>query len=87
MSKRNFLDNLKKEGNLLNNEIIVIFLNSIKTQAEDNTKKFKEAEEKKIKYQKRAKYLPFATLGSVLYFSIVLMQEISKMYSASLNNF
>ena len=65
MSKRNFLDNLKKEGNLLNNEIIVIFLNNIKTQAEDNTKKFKEAEEKKIKYQKRAKYLPFATRGSI----------------------
>ncbi len=65
MSKGNFLDNLNKEGNLLNNEINVIVLNNSKTQAEDNTKKFKEAEEKKIKYQKRAKYLPFATRGSI----------------------
>ena len=86
--QKEILDNLNKEGNLLDNEDIVIVLNNSKTQAEDNTKKIKEAEEKKIDInQKREKYLPVATRGSVLYFSIVQMQEISKMYSTSLQQF
>ena len=86
--QKEILDNLNKEGNLLDNEDIVIVLNNSKTQAEDNTKKIKEAEEKKKDInQKREKYLPVATRGSVLYFSIVQMQEISKMYSTSLQQF
>ena len=86
--QKEILDNLNKEGNLLENEEIVVVLNNSKTQAEDNTKKIKEAEEKKIDInQKREKYLPVATRGSVLYFSIVQMQEISKMYSTSLQQF
>ena len=86
--QKEILDNLNKEGNLLDNEDIVVVLNNSKTQAEDNTKKIKEAEEKKKDInQKREKYLPVATRGSVLYFSIVQMQEISKMYSTSLQQF
>lgn len=67
--QKEILDNLNKEGNLLDNEDIVVVLNNSKTQAEDNTKKIKEAEEKKKDInQKREKYLPVATRGSVLYF-------------------
>ncbi|MCQ2817037.1 MAG: hypothetical protein MJ252_07210, partial [archaeon] len=82
------LKNLRKPGNLLDNEEIVQVLNTSKTKAEENTKKIKEAEEKKIDINvKRDKYLPVATRGSVLYFSIVQMQDISKMYSVSLQQF
>ena len=82
------LENLNKPGNLLDNEDIVTVLNYSKSQAEENTKKIKEAEEKKIDINtKREKYLPVATRGSVLYFSIVQMEDISKMYSVSLQQF
>ena len=79
--QKEILDNLNKEGNLLDNKDIVVVLNNWKTQAEDNTKQIKGAEDKKkdIK-QKREKYLLVATRGSVLYFSIVQMQEIYNIY-------
>ena len=65
--QKEILDNLNKEGNLLDNEDIVIVLNNSKTQAEDNTKKIKEAEEKKKDInQKREKNLPISKKKSIL---------------------
>ena len=82
------LENLNKPGDLLQNQDIVIVLGSSKSKSDENNKKIKEAEEKKIDInQKREKYLPVATRGAVLYFSVVDMQEISKMYSTSLQQF
>lgn len=82
------LKNLNQKGSLLENEAIVGVLNNSKTQAEDNKKKIAEAKDKELDInQKREKYKPVAARGSVLYFSIVQMQEISKMYSTSLQQF
>lgn len=82
------LDNLNKEGDLLENKDIVEVLVSSKNKSIENTTKVKDAEEKKkdINFQ-REKYLPVAIRGAVLYFSIVNMQEIEKMYSTSLQQF
>jgi dynein heavy chain len=86
--QKDILYNLNQEGSLLDNENIVGVLNSSKEKSEDVKAKNIEAEDKKkdINY-KREKYIPVATRGSVLYFSIVDMQEISKMYSTSLQQF
>jgi len=86
--QKDILDNLNKPGNLLENAEIIVVLNNSKLRSEENNKKIKEAEEKKEDINlKRLKYLPVATRGSVLYFSVVDMQEISKMYSTSLQQF
>ncbi len=86
--QKDILDNLNKPGNLLENQEIIVVLNNSKIRSEENNKKIKEAEEKKEDINlKRLKYLPVATRGSVLYFSIVDVQEISKMYSTSLQQF
>ena len=86
--QKDILDNLNKPGNLLENADIIIVLNNSKIRSEENNKKIKEAEEKKEDINlKRLKYLPVATRGSVFYFSIVDIQEISKMYSSSLQQF
>jgi dynein heavy chain len=86
--QKDILDNLNKPGNLLENAEIIVVLNNSKIRSEENNKKIKEAEDKKEDINlKRLKYLPVATRGSVLYFSIVDIQEISKMYSTSLQQF
>ena len=64
------------------------YYNNSKAKSDENNKKIIEAVEKTIDInQKREKYLPVATRGAVLYFSVVDMQEISKMYSTSLQQF
>ena len=86
--QKDILDNLNKEGDLLENQEIIPVLNSSKKTSDENSRKIKEAKEKAIDIEeKRSKYLPVATRGSALYFSIVDMQEISKMYSSSLQQF
>jgi dynein heavy chain len=86
--QKDILSNLNQEGSLLENENIVVVLNASKTKSDEIGRKNKEVKEKKEDINaKREKYLPVATRGSVLYFSIVGMQEISKMYSTSLQQF
>lgn len=82
------LDNLNNSDDLLANTQILKVLTESKSKSIENTNKVKDAEEKKkdINHQ-REKYLPVAIRGAVLYFSIVNMQEISKMYSTSLQQF
>ncbi|MFM7855785.1 MAG: hypothetical protein ACKO96_28655, partial [Flammeovirgaceae bacterium] len=86
--QNDILENLNKEGNLLENQEIMGVLNYSKSKSVETTKKINEANEKKNDInQKREKYMPIATRGSILYFSMVDMQEISKMYSSSLQQF
>ena len=82
------LENLNNSDDLLANTQILKVLTESKSKSIENTNKVKDAEEKKKDINsQREKYLPVAIRGAVLYFSIVNMQEISKMYSTSLQQF
>ena len=82
------LQTLNDSKDLIGDSNMMKILIDSKSKSNENTIKVKDAEEKKKDInQQREKYLPVAIRGAVLYFSIVNMQEISKMYSTSIQQF
>eukprot|EP00916_Digyalum_oweni_P009684 GHVL01016321.1.p1 GENE.GHVL01016321.1~~GHVL01016321.1.p1 ORF type:complete len:1870 (+),score=456.95 GHVL01016321.1:3343-8952(+) len=76
------------EGNLLEDEELVLVLNNTKEAKKSADQKLKDAEEKKIEInEKREQYRPVATRGSIMYFCMVSMSLVSWMYNSSLDQF
>eukprot|EP00116_Pleurobrachia_bachei_P000174 sb/3460436/ len=76
------------EGNILDDEELIETLNDSKVMSKEINKRLKEAEETEEMISKaRAKYLPVATRGSVIYFVTADLSEIDPMYQYSLKYF
>eukprot|EP00941_MAST-03F_sp_MAST-3F-sp1_P001388 g1388.t1 len=75
-------------GNLLDDEELIGVLEAAKKKAVEVQKKLAEAAQKKITIdEKREQYRPVATRGSILYFAVVDMSNVSCMYQTSLAQF
>lgn len=76
------------EGNILDDEELIETLNDSKVMSKEINIRLKEAEETEEKISKaRAKYLPVATRGSVIYFVTADLSVIDPMYQYSLKYF
>ena len=76
------------EGNLLDDEKLIGVLAETKAKAADVKEKLAKATETKVQIsEKREQYRPVACRGAVLYFSIVDVINISRMYQTSLVQF
>lgn len=78
----------ESEGNILDNEELINTLNESKVTSGEITRRLAEAEvtEQKISTA-RARYIPVAARGSVMYFVVANMAEIDPMYQFSLKYF
>ena len=76
------------EGSLLEDAELMEVLNVIKNKSQEVNQKLKESDEKTIEInEKREQFRPVAARGSVLYFCIVEMSNVSWMYNTSLQQF
>jgi len=76
------------KGNLLEEEGLIEMLSETKAAAAEVAEKLDSAEEtRKTIAEQREQYRPVATRGSVLYFSVVDMQQVNVMYQTSLAQF